>query len=212
MRIYDLKEYVYDLVARYFVQANICWSSETSTKQTLPLVMLTFRNLNRHPYPAENIGEDELVKCYPSSITLEVDIFSKGGKTAGGYSDDTLADMNEFLLYLESPEITDELFMNNLDIQTTGPAQAIPQLLGEAKNEFRSMVELTVSFTQYAAGAYGIKKPKEELQYKGSGIWAVADSVEEEEWKPTSAGGGTYGFATEENEIITNAEAKEVER
>lgn len=211
MRIYDLKEYVYDLVSRYFAKANICWSNETGTKQQLPLVMLTFRNLNRHPYPSEDLGEDELVESYPSSITLEVDIFSKGGK-ACGYSDDTLADMNEFLFYLESPEITDELFANNLEIQAMGPVQAIPQLIGESKYEYRSMVELAVNFTQYAAGAYGIKRPKEELQYKGSGIWAVADSAEEETWTPTSAGGGTYGFAAEENEIITSVEVKEADR
>lgn len=212
MRAYDLKEYIYDLVSGYFTAANVCWSNEVSTKQALPLVLLTFRNLNRHPYPAENDGEEESVRCYPSSITLEVDIFSKGGNVAGGYSDDTLADMNEFLLYLESSEVLDELFTNNLDIQVIGPVQPVSQLLGEAKYEFRSMVELNVSFTQYTAGAYGIKKPKEELKYQGSGIWAVAEAITEESWKPTSAGGGTYEFATEENEIISNAVTEEVER
>lgn len=211
MRIYDLKEYIYDVTARYFANANVCWANEVSTKPGLPLVMLALRNPTRHPFPVEMEGKNEHVRCYPSSITLEVNIFSKGGKKGGGYSDDASADMNEFLLYLDSPEITDELFMNNLDIQENGPVQSIPQLLGETKYEFRAMAELTINYTQYTSGAYGIKKPEEEREYKGSGIWAAAETMGEEDWRPTSAGGGTYVLATEETETIHNAEIKEAE-
>lgn len=210
MRIYDLKEYIYDVVAGYFTEANVCWVNEVGTKPELPLVMLALRNLTRHPYPAETDGEQERIRCYPSSVMLEVNIFSKGGKVGDGYSDDTVADMNEFLLYLDSPEITDELFVNNLEIRENGPIQSIPQLLGEAKYEFRAMAELTVSFVQYTSGAYGVKRPKEEREYKGAGIWAAAENVEEKDWRTTSAGGGTYYFSSEENEIISQTDIKEV--
>ena len=40
MRLYDLKEYLHDLVSRYFQQATVIWANEVSTKPSLPLVML----------------------------------------------------------------------------------------------------------------------------------------------------------------------------
>ena len=158
MRLYDLKEYLHDLVSRYFQQATVIWANEVSTKPSLPLVMLRLGNLSRQSFPSEEPVEDGSVRYYGSTIDLEIQIFSKGGKIGGGYSDDTVADLNEFLLYLESPEITDELFNKDLAIDIGTPVQSIPALLGEAKNEFRAMVELTVNFTQETAGAYDLKQ------------------------------------------------------
>ena len=193
MRLYDLKEYLYDLVSRYFQQATVIWANEVSTKPSLPLVMLRLGNLSRQSFPSEESGEDGSVRYYGSTIDLEVQIFSKGGKIGGGYSDDTVADLNEFLLYLESPEITDELFDKDLAIDIGTPVQSIPALLGEAKNEFRAMVELTVGFTQETAGAYDLKQSEKDP----------------EEWTPTSAGGGSIEQVSEENEFIEHIEFEE---
>ena len=193
MRLYDLKESLHDLVSRYFQQATVIWANEVSTKPSLPLVMLRLGNLSRQSFPSEEPVEDGSVRYYGSTVDLEVQVFSKGGKIGGGYSDDTVADLNEFLLYLESPEITDELFGKDLAIDIGTPVQSIPALLGEAKNEFRAMTELTVSFTQETTGAYGIRRPEEEL----------------EEWSPTSAGGGSHEQVSKENEIIEEVEFEE---
>ena len=193
MRLYDLKEYLYDLVSRYFQQATVIWANEVSTKPSLPLVMLRLGNLSRQSHPSEEPGEDGSVRDYGSTIDLEVQIFSKGGKIGGGYSDDTVADLNEFRLYLESPEITDELFNKDMAIDIGTPVQSIPALLGEAKNEFRAMVELTVNFTQETAGAYDLKQSEKDP----------------EEWTPTSAGGGSIEQVSEENEFIEHIEFEE---
>lgn len=193
MRLYDLKEYLHDLVSRYFQQATVIWANEVSTKPSLPLVMLRLGNLSRQSFPSEEPGEDGSVRYYGSTIDLEIQIFSKGGKIGGGYSDDTVADLNEFLLYLESPEITDELFNKDLAIDIGTPVQSISALLGEAKNEFRAMVELTVNFTQETAGAYDLKQSEKDP----------------EEWTPTSAGGGSIEQVSEENEFIEHIEFEE---
>ena len=193
MRLYDLKEYLHDLVSRYFQQATVIWANEVSTKPSLPLVMLRLGNLSRQSFPSEEPVEDGSVRSYGSTIDLEIQIFSKGGKIGGGYSDDTVADLNEFLLYLESPEITDELFNKDLAIDIGTPVQSIPALLGEAKNEFRAMVELTVNFTQETAGAYDLKQSEKDP----------------EEWTPTSAGGGSIEQVSEENEFIEHIEFEE---
>lgn len=193
MRLYDLKEYLHDLVSRYFQQATVIWANEVSTKPSLPLVMLRLGNLSRQSFPSEEPVEDGSVRYYGSTVDLEVQVFSKGGKIGGGYSDDTVADLNEFLLYLESPEITDELFGKDLAIDIGTPVQSIPALLGEAKNEFRAMVELTVNFTQETAGAYDLKQSEKDP----------------EEWTPTSAGGGSIEQVSEENEFIEHIEFEE---
>ena len=209
MRLYDLKEYVYDLVARYFSKATIYWSNEVGTKPELPVVLLTLRNPTRQSFPSEKMEDDGPVRYYSSTVTLEVDIFSKGGKMpGGGYSDDTLADMNEFLLYLDSPEITDELFANDLAVDILNPVQSVPSMLGEAKTEYRAMVELTISFTQATSGAYGLVRPVEEKEYN-DGIWAAAKAPDEENWQPTSAGGGTYDLVTRSEIMINENEVKQ---
>ena len=88
MRLYDLKEYLHDLVSRYFQQATVIWANEVSTKPSLPLVMLRLGNLSRQSFPSEEPVEDGSVRYYGSTIDLEIQIFSKGGKIGGGYSDD----------------------------------------------------------------------------------------------------------------------------
>ena len=208
MKLYDLKEYIYDVVTRYFAAATVYWSNEVGTKPSLPAVMLTLRNPSRQSSPMEIIGKDGPVRYYNSTVTLEVDIFSKGGKVGGGYSDDTLADLNEFLLYLDSPEITDELFASDIAVEILNPAQSVPAMLGEAQAEYRAMAELTISFMQVASGAYGIKRPKEDRQYK-DGSWIAAEIPDVATWKTTSAGGGTYAFASADEELIEEDEIKE---
>ena len=62
MRLYDLKEYVYDLVARYFSKATIYWSNEVGTKPELPVVLLTLRNPTRQSFPSEEMEDDGPVR------------------------------------------------------------------------------------------------------------------------------------------------------
>lgn len=210
MRLYDLKEYLFDLVSNYFTHANVVWTNEVSKKPALPAVTLTLRNPRKASFPMIVDGRNDEIRAYQCSATLEINIFSKGGKVGGGYSDDTMADMMDFLLYLSSPEILDEMCAANICIDE-GNVQPIPTLLGESKTEFRTMAELDVHYIQLASGAYGVKVPPEEKVYAGNGIWKPASPVEDEsEWKPTSAGGGAYDYVSTSTEIIEEAETEEV--
>ena len=208
MRLYDLKEYLYDLVSGYFVHTAVCWSNEISTKPTPPVVLLTLRNLHRHPYALLEDGEDEKVHGYPSTVTLEINLFSTGDQVNGGYSDNTMADLNEFLLYLNSPNMTDHLYTCDITIETND-VLPVSQLLGEAKYEFRAMTELQIDFTQHAAGGYGVRRPAEELEYRDH-EWVPPKRPSKEEWTPTSSGGGLYEYGQDEEGYIETVETKEV--
>ena len=70
------------------------------------------------------------------------------------------------------------------------------------------MVELTISFTQATSGAYGLVRPVEEKEYN-DGIWAAAKVPDEENWQPSSAGGGTYDLVTRSEIMIDENEVKE---
>mgnify|MGYP004517650921 CR=1 FL=1 len=207
MKLYDLKEFIYDVVAGYFTSANIVWAGEVSAKPKPPLVMLQMRNPTKEEFPIEYSDDDGTVKYYAASITLEVDIFSPGGKKTG---DDTLADMMEFLLYIDSPQVTDDLFTADVSIEAAGPVQNATMPLDGVKYEFRSMVEFEVGYLQYASGAYGVKRSSDDLTYNpDTKTWAVATKPNAEEWKPTSAGGGAYEMVTADEPIMENTEIKE---
>ena len=70
MRLYDLKEYLHDLVSRYFQQATVIWANEVSTKPSLPLVMLRLGNLTRQSFRTEELVEVLFVWYHGSSIDL----------------------------------------------------------------------------------------------------------------------------------------------
>lgn len=203
MRIYDLREYIYDVCCRYFKGANVMWAGETQPKQKLPLVMLSLRNLSVPHHANIETVKEEIVRYYQSEIMLEVNVFSAPG--IGGHND-TVPDMYEFIKYLNSDEIVDELFANDISITLAGSIQNASQFLG-IDTEYRAMAEFTVGFCQLSTGAYGISLPSMEKRYDtASGIWAVKESVPEEEWKPTTAGGGSYDMENYGDYEITTAE------
>ena len=204
MRVYDLREYLYDVTKRYFQAANVVWAGETQPKQPYPLVMLSLRNLTVSTQPNTESTKDEIIRYYQAEILLEVNTFTGPGINL---HNDGVPDLCEFIQYLSSDEMTDEFFVNDLAITQNGAIQDVSQLLG-TENEHRAMAEFTVNFCLLSSGRYGLSRPSAEKQYDTeNGIWAVAGQGQE--WEPTPTGGGSYEMNHSGDYDITTAEIEE---
>lgn len=203
MRVYDLREYLFDLARQYFQSARVTWSGEVQTKKRLPMVTLALRNISTASFPAVETAGKEIVEYYPSIALLEVNTFLTANEDG---RNDAAADLQEFLHYLGSPQITDELFSNDVSIIQNGTIQDIPQFLG-LEREYHAMVEMTVGFCQLVTGQYGISRPEAEKQYDTeAGIWAVRLNSPEAGWEPTTSGGGNYELESLGNYDIAETE------
>lgn len=213
MRIYDLREYIYDVVCQYFTKARVVWSDEVKEKPRLPLVMLTIRNLVSAPFPNIAIMHDDenkedsdpVIQFYPSSVTLEVDNFTQRGT---GRHDHAVPDLYEFVKYLNSDEVVDKLFMDDISITQEGPIQPVSMVMGQ-DHEYRAMAEFTVNFMQVSAGAYGIAWPENEMQYDYEARkWKPHVPVTENDWQPTSSGGGDHEMENSAAFIFSEVEVE----
>ena len=68
MKLYDLREYLYDVVKRYFQAANVVWAGETQPKQPYPLVMMSLRNLTVSTQPNTESTEDEIIRLIDAIV------------------------------------------------------------------------------------------------------------------------------------------------
>jgi len=210
MRLYDLKKYIWKLVHDYFQDATVIWFSEGSTKPKLPTVMLRLSGIRKATYPTEAFLDGETVWQYPSSVILEINVFTAGDDVgASALDNNALADLNEFCKYIESPEQTDILAANDLSFTATNQILDIPKLLGTTDYEYRAMVEYQVDFTQTVSGLYSLNRPSSEQSFnQKTGEWEEPEYPDQDDWKPTASGGGTYGLTHAEQQSIDTIDVK----
>ena len=195
MRLYDLKEYVYTLVHSYFQNAIITWANEVSIKKKPPQITLQLSNVRRSTHPIdEDQNNGEIIRCYPSTVMLTINSYITGKGAINESPDNTaVADLNEFLNYIDSPEMVDVLYQVGLSFSIASPVQDIPRLLGTTHYEYRAMVELQIDFTQEVAGMYSMGHPATEKVFDTeTETWVEPILVQEEDWEPTASGGGSY--------------------
>lgn len=195
MRLYDLKEYVYTLVQSYFQSAIITWANEVSIKKKPPQITLQLGNVRRSTFPIDQSQVDgKVVRYYPSTVMLNINSFIIGNGAANESQDNTaISDLNEFINYIDSPEVVDTLYQAGLSFSITGPIQDVPKLLGTTHYEYRAMVELQIDFTQEVNGRYSLGHPSSELVFDTRNeTWVEPPTIPEMEWKPTASGGGSY--------------------
>lgn len=195
MRLYDLKEYVLTLVHSYFQNATITWANEVSIKKKPPQITLQLNNIRRSTHQIdENRNNGEIIRCYPSTVMLTINSYITGkGAINESPGNTAVADLNEFLNYIDSPEMVDVLYQAGLSFSIASPVQDIPRLLGTTHYEYRAMVEFQIDFTQEVAGMYSIGHPASEKVFDTeTETWVESIPVPKEDWEPTASGGGNY--------------------
>nr|DAN80002.1 MAG TPA: hypothetical protein [Caudoviricetes sp.]DAO80797.1 MAG TPA: hypothetical protein [Caudoviricetes sp.] len=182
MRLEELKEILYDITSMFFKDATIRWSEQTATKPTLPYVVIDTGGITKSVFSeTDKSGK----KSYQCSTIFEVNLYTQGKvilkrtDTTANYSNTSVSDLNDFVVFIESDEITDKLSNYGINIIPINQIRDLSFIQNESKYRYRAMVEFEVNFRLEADGKYGLKQLKTSKNYSGGGsIDIINEEVE----------------------------------
>jgi len=157
----ELKTALLWLVQTYFSGANVAWGRAKKVRPPAPLVTLNMGSVSRRAHPIAHTSNGVPIDAYPSTTTLQVDLYTMGSErriaegSIGPNENTAVDDMVDFLGFLGSGLIGDWCERKDIAIQC-GDVTDLTGLVDAASWEYRAMAELTIGFTQTAAGYAGI--------------------------------------------------------
>lgn len=174
----EVKKFLYELVKRYHPGAVAVWTKTKGVMPKPPYITLGYRNLNRSAFP---LSDDEAEhRYYNYDFVFEVNLYTAGKKInagAGSYYENTaVEDLEEFVRFLDSDGITDELAEKGITIVMNPPIRDLSELIGDTKFDYRSMCEFKVSFAGLADGRYGVSGSQAAPNPSGGGMEEFAEA------------------------------------
>lgn len=190
MTFAEVKKILYEFVKRYHPAAMVVWSKTKGVTPKPPYITLGYSNLNRSAFTlSDDEGEH---KYYNYDFVFEINLYTVGKEiktnTGSYYENTAMEDLEEFVRFLDSEGVVDELSEKNVTIVFNPPIRDLSELIGDTKFNYRSMCEFTVSFVGLADGKYGV-----------SGSHTI----------PNSSGGGMKDFAEAETFAIEEIKIQE---
>lgn len=208
MDIAGVREALLDLTQFYFQGATVMYGRQSHVaKQGKPLVTLYTRTVTRTLNPPVEIIDGRPVSFYPSSVSVQIDLFTFGKKkeVGNGYTpvmENTAADdMLSFVNFLNSEYAIQYCQQKDIAIVVPNTVQDLTGLINDISYEFRAMIEVTVYFTSTAIGYSGILSAS-SISYAESEDSDTATITPEVE--TSSSGGGNENVLTNEEAYFEN--------
>lgn len=202
MTLNELQEYLLDIASAYFTGATVVWAQEKVVKPKPALVTLRTGNVSRPLQPITEVIDGVPCGYYPSRVTLEVNVFTKGrkykpveGKTAA-QENTAVNDLVDFVNYLNSPYMIDECYILDIAITPMGAVSDASTLINDATWDYRAMAEFSVDFMQIAVGATGILA-ESSIKHSENPEDPEDQPYIKPEWSQTNSGGGSQELADE---------------
>jgi len=222
MDIKGVREAMLELTKYYFQNATVIHGRQSHVaKQGKPLVTLYTGVVTRPLNPPTKIIDGRPVSFYPSSVPVQIDLFTLGKKKelAHGFTpvmENTAADdMLSFVSFLNSEFAVQ--FCNQRDIAIVVPntVQDLTGLINDTSYEYRAMIEVIVYFTYVAVGYSGtlsidsVTHKNESGEVISGGDIQVEGAILTPELVVTPSGGGNDEVLTVEEGYFTNVEINE---
>lgn len=173
MNLGEAKQLLYETVARYHPGAVVVWEKTKGVTPRPPYITLGYGNINRSLFRmSDEKGEHEY---YEYSFTFEMNLYTIGkelkvnGAGIGAYENTAVEDLEEFIRFLDSEAITNELTQKGLSVFLNPPIRDLSELIGDTKFNYRSMAEFTVAFVGCADGMYGVWGDRADPNASGGG-------------------------------------------
>ena len=158
MTLTEARELLRERTAAYFGNAAVLFGDQSrSSKQALPLVVLTVGSLRRQLHPSFREGGETRRGWYRCTVPVTVDLFTRGTprvtETGIIWLDTAQDQLTGFLDYCNSDLGLAWCGGRDLTVLTGGPVKNLSGLLEGTSREYRARAELTLSFT-VEAGAF----------------------------------------------------------
>jgi hypothetical protein len=192
-----LKAALYDRVAAYWGGADIAWGSTDKVKPLDPLVILQLGTVTRASQPITQMINGIVFSAYPSTVPLQIDLFTRGrevDESEGEYSENTAtSDLLDFVNFLDSTSTIEWSNKNDVSLILLGGVQDLSEIINDSQWQYRAMVEISVSFTQWAAEYNGVLTEK-SIVFGEDGLPVGVTGTD---WQQTASGGGKQELADE---------------
>lgn len=176
MTFSEVKKFLYKLVKRYHPGAMVVWEKTKGVTPKPPYITLWYSNLNRSTFPLYDDENEH--RYYNYYFIFEINLYTVGKKVTTGntsyYENTAVEDLEEFIRYLDSEEIIDELSEKDVTIVMNPPIRDLSEVIGDTKFNYHSMCEFTVSYVGVADGQYGVLGNKIVPNTSGGGTDLMA--------------------------------------
>lgn len=209
----DARKIIYAATVGYFSGAKVAIGNSKQVKKGRPLVLMNFGPLQMSTFPNERDFDGEPCLYYPSSMKLEVQLFTNGRTLSNGAMENTaVGDLTDYVNFMMSQYMTSELSKREMSILTAGSVQDVTAVINDASYEYRAMVEFTVYFTVASTGYTGIldeSSIKTDLPDPEDPGKVLPPHIVPE-WKETDSGGRNKELAEKSVGYFTRAEISEM--
>jgi hypothetical protein len=175
MEVSEARNLFRKLTEQYFTQATVEFAKQSfAVKKEKPLVLLTFGSIERPLNPPTTIVDGRPVSFYPTTMTVQVDLFTKGrvrsiAKGITSAMENTAEeDLLSFVNFLNSPYAVNYCHNNDIAILVPNTVMDLTDLINDTNYEYRAMVEVQLNFTTIAIGYTGSISPT-GVKKNGSG-------------------------------------------
>lgn len=203
MTLSQMKEYLYDIVKKYFRGADVIWAESKVVNPKAPLITLKLKDITVPIFSIQTFKNEAPSDYYKGKKILEINLYTKGkGLTTEGVmagSENTVTDdLLGFVMYLNSEYVGTSNINNNVTIMPMSTIQDLTGLTNDTFFEYRAMTEFEVNYiiksTGYAKQINFIAAPSKE---------------ETHDFEITPSGGGTEELNNMEIGYFENVEIKE---
>lgn len=222
MDVKGVREAMLELTKYYFQNATVIHGRQSHVaKQGKPLVTLYTGVVTRPLNPPTKIIDGRPVSFYPSSVPVQIDLFTLGQKKelAHGFTpvmENTAADdMMSFVDFLNSEFAIQFCHRKDIAIVVPNTVQDLTGLINDTSYEYRAMIEVIVYFTSVAVGYSGTLSVDSITHKSESGETISGGDIQAEgailtpELVVTPSGGGNEEVLTDEEGYFTNVEINE---
>jgi len=208
LNVSQLQTTLYKWVKTYWDGATVAWGATNKVKPQSPLVIIQLGTVTRSIQPITQAINGIVFSAYPSEVPLQVDLFTRGGAVEtddGEYYDNTsTTDMLDFLNFIDSVATIEWSNINDISISLLSGVQDLSQVINDSQWQYRAMVELNVSFTQWSAEHNGVLG-EASIIFGEDGLPTGVDSTK---WQQTPSGGGSQKLADEETGFFEEIQPK----
>jgi hypothetical protein len=195
LNVNALKALLRERTEAYWGSATVAWGATNKVKPSAPLVVLRLGTVTRATQPVTQMINGIVFAAYPSETMLQVDLFTKGNPVStstGKYNENTAAgDLLDFVNFLDSPATVEWSNKHDIGIMLNSGVQDLSEVINDSQWQYRAMVELRVTFTQWAAEYNGLLS-ESSIVFDDNGQPVGVDAIN---WTPTASGGGTQDLA-----------------
>lgn len=163
MKSRKAKDLFLELTKSYFQGATVVFGHQSrAAKADVPLVVISSGNVRRHSCPIQSDVDGYIVSSYHSRISLIVDLYTNGDPVHDNvgaviaFANNAVDDMISYWNFLNSDYVIHWCHQNDLSISVDGDVQDLTGLVNDTTYDYRSRVNLYLSYTQSTVGSAAV--------------------------------------------------------